>query len=249
MVFDNGTGWVAFFCMNEPLRGLGWGGKLFKQCLQELEKDGATMVGLDGVAEQVKTYERRGFQETDRVRLMIRKGIDEQPVDNGFEHVEAGNERLVPLDDIPTNILVDNDLAVTGFRRSKLWSKEAMFDRDDVWGLALVQEGNKEQLEGWILVRSCQHGFRFGPLYAKSKANAKYLLHQAMYRLQGEDGGYIAEVWYSNPDAVAAFEESGWEWCNIDYHRMWLHGNVPKAQQAGGTAEKEMFAIFDAAQS
>lgn len=248
-VFDNGTGWVGFFCMNAPLRGIGWGATLFRQCLQEFEKAGAKTVGLDGVADQVKTYERRGFVETNLVRLMVRKSIKEQPLKEGFERVETDNMRLVPLEEIPSHILTENDLEITGFKRSKLWSKEAMFDRDDAWGLALVKEGNKEHLEGWILVRNCQLGFRFGPLYANSKENAKFLLHQAMWRLQAEDGSYIAEVWYSNPNAVAVFEEFGWEWCNIDYHRMWLHGRVPEAQQAGGKAEKEMFAIFDAAQS
>jgi hypothetical protein len=248
-VFDNGTGWVGCFCMNAPMRGLGWGGALFSQCLAEFEKAGAKMVGLDGVAEQVQTYERRGFKTTNIVRLMVRKGIRDQPLEGGLEHVETDDERLVPLNEVPASVLVENDLAVTGFKRGKLWSREAMFDRDDAWGLALVKEGNKEQLEGWVLVRSCQHGYRFGPLYANSKENAKFLLHQAMYRLQASDGSFIAEVWYSNVDAVAVFEESGWEWCNVDYHRMWLHGNVPGAQQAGGKAEKEMFAIFDAAQS
>ncbi|KIW02404.1 uncharacterized protein PV09_06224 [Verruconis gallopava] len=247
-VFDNKTGWVGFFCVKEPVRGLGWGSALFKRLLEEFTKAGVEYVGLDGVEEQVKTYERRGFVDTALVRLMTRKGVMEVPLADGFAHA-SGHERLVPLEDIPTEVLVASDLSITGFERSTTWSKEALFDRDDAWGLALIREGVKEDLEGWILVRSCEHGFRFGPLYAQTKQDARFLLHQAMYRLQGSKGDYIAEVWPQNPAAVEVFEELGWAWCKIDYHRMWLNGNVPAAQLAGGKAEKEMFAIFDAAQS
>jgi len=206
------------------------------------------MVGLDGVEEQVGTYTRRGFVDTALVRLMVRKGAKEQPLEGVFEHTATQLERLVPLEQIPSQILVKNDLATTGLERGKLWTKEALFNREDTWGLALVKEGTKEELEGWILVRSCHQGFRIGPLYAETKANAKLLLHQTMRRLEDADGSYIAEVWPSNPDAVAVFEESGWEWAGVDYHRMWLNGVVPQAQQKAGKAEKEMFAIFDAAQ-
>jgi hypothetical protein len=134
----------------------------------------------------------------------------------------------------------------TGMERAKLWSKEAMFDRDDTIGLGLVKEGKKEELEGWIIVRSCLQGWRFGPLYANTPEHATFLLRTAMRRLEGEDGGFVAEVWPSNPDAVKVFEDAGWEWAGMDYHRMWLHGKVPEAQQSGGKAEKEMFAVFDA---
>ena len=141
---------------------------------------------------------------------------------------------------------MESDLAHTGLKRSKLWSKEALFDRDDAWGLALVRDGNREELEGWILIRSCQQGRRFGPLYATSKENAKFLLHQAMRRLESEDGSFIAEVWTQNHGAIAVFEESGWECAGLDYHRMWLNGIVPDAQQHGGKADSDVFAMFDA---
>lgn len=247
-VFDNGTAWLGFFCMNEPLRGLGWGAKLFKACLDTIAKGGAGIVGLDGVEEQVATYTRRGFVDTARVRLMIRPGAKDLPLDGKFEHTASQHERLVPLDQLPTHILVEDDLAITGLKRGALWTKRALFDRDDAWGLALVKEGTTEELEGWILVRSCQQGFRIGPLYAETKANARFLLHQVMRKLEDADGSYITETWPGNPDAVAVFEESGWTWAGVDYHRMWLDGKVPEAQQKGGKADKEMYAIFDAAQ-
>jgi hypothetical protein len=245
-VYPNNTGWIGFFCINAPLRGIGWGAQLFQAGLDQLKKGGATMVGLDAVEEQVATYRRRGFVEKGRIKLMTRKGTKEQPLEGGFEHVKTDHERLTALEHTPTAILIKSDLEHTGLERPKLWSREVMFDRNDAWVLALVKEGKKEELEGWILIRGCQHGWRFGPLYASSTQNAAFLLHQAMRRLESEDGSYIAEIWAGNTAAIKVFEDAGWSYAGIDYHRMWLDGRVPEAQQPGGKADKEVYAMFDA---
>ena len=249
-IFDNGTGWVGFFCVKEEFQGRGWGAALFKKALETFEKAGTRMVGLDAVEAQVGTYERRGFKATDRVKLMVRKSVAEKVLGGGFEHVETDGERLVPLEDVPSDVLVKNDLDITGFQRGKTWSKQALFEsRDDAWGLALVSHHTKDTLDGWILVRSCEEGFRIGPLYANDRKEAAFLLHQALYRLQDKPGSFIAEVWGSNAEAVDVFEEAGWEYSGMDYHRMWLGGRVPEQQQKGGKAEREMWAVFDAGQS
>lgn len=196
--------------------------------------------------EQVGTYSRRGFVDMEKIRLMGRKGMKEKCLDGGLEHVHEMTERCTELEHIPTRLLVESDLQHTGLERTTLWSKEAMFDRDDTIGLALVKEGKPEELEGWILVRSCEQGWRFGPLYATTPANATFLLRTAMKRLEEGDGSFIAEMWLKNEKAIEVFEDAGWESLGLEYHRMWLDGNVPEAQQAGGKAEREMFAVFDA---
>jgi len=177
---------------------------------------------------------------------MQRNGTKETPLAGTFEHVAKPDLKLCPLEEIPSKILVASDLAHTGFERTALWTQEALLNREDTFGLALVKEGKSEQLEGWILVRECQLGYRFGPLYANSKANATLLLHQAMRRLESEDGNFIVEVWPQNEQAVKVFEEAGWSNVGIDYHRMWLNGVVPEPQRAGGKADKEVYAMFDA---
>jgi hypothetical protein len=246
-VYPNGTGWVGFFCLNAAVRGQGWGAKLFQAGLDHFKKNGAMVVGLDAVQEQVGTYGRRGFVEKARVKLMVRKGLKEQELSGGLEHVQGMMERVTSLDHIPTRLLVESDLQHTGLERSGLWTKEAMFTRDGTtFGFALVNENTKEELEGWILIRNCEHGFRFGPLYANTPENAEFLLRTAMRRLEAEDGSFIAEVWQENKQAVKVFEDAGWTYAGVEYHRMWLDGKVPDAQQPGGKAETEMFAVFDA---
>jgi hypothetical protein len=228
------------------LRGLGWGAKLFQAGLDQFTKNGVEVVGLDAVQEQVATYGRRGFVEKGKIRLMQRLGTKELPLKGEFEHVTGSGVHLVPLEEVPAHILVDNDLACTGLERKALWSEEALFDRDDTFGLALVKESTKDELEGWVLIRGCQQGFRFGPLYATSKVNATLLLHQAMRRLEADDGSFITEVWAQNEQACKVFEEAGWTNVGVDYHRMWLDGKVPEAQKPGGRADKEAYAMFDA---
>ena len=244
-VYPNGTGWVGFFCINSPFRGRGWGATLFQAGLNHFAANGAEVVGLDAVQEQVKTYERRGFVDKARIRLMVREGLGTQPLEGGLGHPQEG-ERLFPLERVPSEVLTRSDLEHLGLERPKVWTKEAMFSRPDAFGFALVKGETMDELQGWILVRSCQHGFRFGPLYAKTKEKADLLLRTAMKRVEKEQGTFIAEVWPQNPEANEIFEEAGWKYAGIDYHRMWLNGVVPMEQRPGGLAEKECFAIFDA---
>jgi hypothetical protein len=244
-VYPNGTGWVGFFCINEPFRGFGWGATLFQAGLDHFTAGGANVVGLDAVHEQVSTYGRRGFVEKSKIRLMVRDGLGEQPLEGGLEHPQQGQE-LFPLYRVPSEVLTKSDLDHSGLERPNVWTMKAMFSRPDAFGFALVKGGTMDALEGWILVRSCQHGFRFGPLYATTKEGANLLLRTAMKRVEKEKGTFIAEVWPQNPEANAVFEGAGWKYAGIDYYRMWLNGLVPKQQQPGGLAEKQCFAIFDA---
>jgi GNAT superfamily N-acetyltransferase len=244
-VFENKTGWVGFFVVNEPLRGQGWGAKLFQAGLDYFTAQGVDVIGLDAVQEQVATYGRRGFEEKGLIRLMVREGLQKVPMEGGLGHTRAGEE-MVGLDNLPHAVVVASDLEHTGLKRDRLWSIGAMFHREDAWGLAVVKEGTKEELQGWILLRRCQLGWRVGPLYATSLDRAELLLRTAMMRLEGETGTFIAETWPQNHQAVGLFEGLGWAYAGIDYHRMWLHGKVPEQQRPGGTAERQMFAIFDA---
>lgn len=244
-VYPNGTGWLGFFCINESFRGRGWGSALFQASLDRFTASGAQLVGLDAVKEHVGTYGRQGFEEKSRIRLMVREGLGDQPMEGGLGHPQHGQE-LFPLNQIPSEVLTKSDLEHSGFERPNVWTQDAMFERPDVFGFALVKEGAKDALEGWILVRSCEDGFHFGPLYATTKENANFLLRMAMKRVEKEKGTFSAEVWPQNPEANIIFENAGWKYDGIDYHRMWLNGLAPKEQQPGGLAEKHCFAIFDA---
>jgi len=217
---------------------------------------GATeYVGLDGVAEQVKTYERRGFQATGLIRLMMHDGLKDGPLANEASRLTEGEEVRNITREMRKEVFVQSDLEHTGLARSRLWTDEALFGREDTFGLYIASASSSatdelegKDLQGWIVVRSCQEGFRFGPLYATSYERALALLHAAMKGLEGKSGSFITESFVDNANAVKVFEDAGWKWAGLDYHRMWVDGKVPPAQSKAGRGTTDMYACFDAGQ-
>ncbi|KAF1984211.1 hypothetical protein K402DRAFT_381385 [Aulographum hederae CBS 113979] len=252
-VFDNNTGWVGFFALTAPYRGRGWGGALFQKCLDHLKENGATTVGLDAVAEQKKTYERRGFVETGMIRLEMRPSLKEMPLKEKLSsmRLKDGELLLEITKNTPKEVFARSDLAHTGMLRKKLWTDEALFSRKDTFGFYIASKPNDLmglEIEGWIVVRRCEHGFRIGPLYATSFDHASILLRAAMQKTDGQEGSFIAETWMGNPNGPKVFEDLGFKWAEVDYHRMWIDAKAPKEQSKGGKAETDVYAMFDAGQ-
>ncbi|KAK0664797.1 hypothetical protein DIS24_g148 [Lasiodiplodia hormozganensis] len=263
ITYPNKTGWVGFFVVEEAYRGTGGGGSLlFQAALDEFARQGASCVGLDGVLQQVGTYGRRGFVERGRVKLMVTKKVKELdvvPSSAGAEKGDGDEVSLIKaLRDVQPAALVAADEKATGLRRTHLWTKELLVEREDAWGFAAVEEGQggggeeeEEEVTGFVLVRSCEHGYRVGPLYAPNRDLAGTLLLRAMQNIKGfgadaAEKSLVAEAWGENPVAVETFEGLGWEYSGMDYARMWLNGEETDAQKKGGVAEREVFAWFDA---
>jgi hypothetical protein len=239
--YPNGTGWVGFFIVNAHLRQHGLGRMLWKNLEAKYQSSGTTIVGLDGVQEQVKTYERRGYKDIARIPLMMRASLREHPLHDKYSlEGQVTNIKLVD-----PKLLAELDLALNGLDRRALWTQEALFSRTDTYGYVLLDD---QKVLGYILVRRCEHGHRFGPLYAKTYDQARLLLLNAMYGTIESQGSMVAEIFGSNPKGKTVFEELGWTWAGIDYHRMWLGGRVPKEQDEDGRGTKEMFATFDASE-
>jgi GNAT superfamily N-acetyltransferase len=240
--FSNPTGWLSFFVATESYRGYGIGRELFKAGMEYFQSLNTEYIGLDSVAEQRGTYGRRGFVETGLVAICERPNAKEIPV---ADEAPIEGERIVDLKSLSLEELAKSDFAHSGLERSRLWTTEALFHRRDATGLAVVDQRNA--LIGWLLIRKCEVGYRFGPVYAERKGVASLLLRTAMQNIEDNDASLIAETWHSNKDAVSTFEELGWKWTG-SFHRMWYNGKVPAAQSPGGKAERETYAVFDAAQ-
>jgi hypothetical protein len=243
--YPNNTGFVGYFLMNVPFRGHGWGASLFKELLASFKASNIIYVGLDGVEEQVNTYKRRGFETAATIKLATRPSLVEKP--KTVEVVEVGEgEQVVDIKVVDPESLAQLDLAHTGFYRPAYWSQEGLLSRKDAYGYALLSTAQGEpKLAGYVLVRRCQEGHRFGPLFAETYEQARFLLWKAMEVLTG-NGSMVAEIYGSNPQGLKVFQELGWKWAGLDFYRMWLDGKVPKEQQESGKATTGMFAIFDA---
>ncbi|KAH7135517.1 acyl-CoA N-acyltransferase [Dendryphion nanum] len=244
--YPNGTGWVGFFIVSEALRGKGLGRFLWNGMDASFKASGTTIIGLDGVLEQVKTYERRGFVDVARIPVLSRPSLKQKPLVKDLEVTPSAGENIEDIRSIDTRLLAQLDFANTGLDRSALWTEEALFSRNDAFGYALLSAD--KNLLGYVLVRRCEHGHRFGPLYADTYEQAQLLLHIAMNKILQSEGSMAAEILGSNPSGLRVFEELGWEHTGVEYHRMWLGGRVPEEQQKGGKGTRGMFAIFDASQ-
>lgn len=271
-IYNNSTAWVALFVMTESQRGLGFGRVLFDACMAEFAARGIEHVGLDGVAQQKGTYERRAFVDSPMglLRNMSRDLVAKSPLPSVTDRVEAGC-KVVDIKIVPLGLTVKSDLGITGFERQQLWTKDFLA-RPDVYGFAVVTElpvTTVQQIEAWVVVRRCSLGFRIGPTYGQNVTAVKLALTAAMQkatpkliqdiRLDKESisdeseeeiadkAELYAEVWGGNAKAVALFEELGWKLAGVDHHRMWLNNNPTKEQRTGGVAHKCMFSIFDAA--
>lgn len=203
--------------------------------------DGTSVIGLDGVQEQVETYKRRGFEDCARIPLMIRDSLRAKPFDTNI--VSDENVTLVDLRDVDATDLARLDFEHTGLDRAAYWAADALPSRIHAHGYALI---SNSQLTGFVYVRRCELGYRIGPLYAETYAQARQLLHRAMNETAASNGSYIAEIFGTNGAGKKLFEELGWMYAGVDYHRMWLHGKVPKEQLEGGKGVAGMYAIFDA---
>lgn len=241
-IFPNSTGWISFFVLTAPYRGYGMGRELFRACMDFFSRARLEYIGLDSVPEQCETYGRRGFVETNLIAICTRPNVKDIPHANG---VLSEGEKLIALKELDPAEIIKSDLAHCGLERTRLWTTEALLHRSDTAGFAVIDENNV--LKGWVLVRRCELGYRIGPLYAERKETAGLLLHATMESLEDKNASLIVEIWHSNKDAVPTFEEMGWKWTS-SFHRMWFKKRVPAAQSPGGKAEKEMFAIFDAAE-
>ncbi|KAL7952779.1 acyl-CoA N-acyltransferase [Trichoderma compactum] len=234
--YPNQTGWVGFSIINKEYQGRGWGEILFKVMLDSYKQIGIHTVGLDAVKEQVETYGRRGFVEATRLKLMTRVSATELPVNYGVKKPKDGYT-LAALDHI-----------YTGLQRPALWTQDALFSRPDAFGFAISDSSKK--LQGFILVRRCEHGHRVGPLIADCIDHASLLLQLAMTHpsVSTCNGSLVGEVFGANENGMRVFSELGWQWAGLDYHRMWLNGRVPAEQKEGGQGPRGMFAVFDASE-
>ncbi|PSN73598.1 hypothetical protein BS50DRAFT_569114 [Corynespora cassiicola Philippines] len=244
--YQNRTGWVAFFIMSEEYRGKGLGRELWKDMELSFKKDSIDIIGLDAVKQQVETYKRRGFVEAGDINLMLRKSLKEQPKED-VDSFSLGSKGLVPLKSVDRAALARLDLKYTGLDRQNYWS-DVLLGRDDMFGFAIFGSTDERdsELKGFVVVRECEFGHRFGPLYAEDDSQAYALLHTAMHQIQDSEGSMIAEIYGNNPLGRKLFEKLGWTHAGVDFYRMWLDGKMPDAQSEGRAGTQGMYAIFDA---
>lgn len=183
-----GFGFVGFYIVRPDLRGRGLGRRTWDAAMPHLE---GRLVGLDGVMEQVPTYERSGFAPA----YVSRR--------NRCTGGGAAPPGLTPLADVPFGDVSALDASCFPARREAFL--QAWLAMPGATGLARVADG---ELRGFGVLRPCRQGCKIGPLLALEAATAELLLDGLLAAApQGEP--VFLDTPGRNPAALALADERG----------------------------------------
>lgn len=176
---------VGLYIVAPEHRGRGYGIALWDHALAAVP---GRCLGLDGVVEQRRAYERSGF------------ALSWRNVRHELTHPSTLNPdgRTTDLSAIPLAAIVADDRRTFPAERSGFLA--TWLTRPGTVGRAVVDDG---QLRGWGVRRPCRIGTKIGPLLADSPAVADALFRDLASDV---DGPVILDVPESNPEAVALVE-------------------------------------------
>jgi len=170
--YNKDFGFLGFYLCDPKHRGKGFGWKIWQAGMEIL---GSRTIGLDGVLDQQDNYKKSGF-------VLAHRNIRY----SGPVECDAPKDaRLSPVEPPMIPALQSFDaLFFKAERQSFLsaWLDPAIKNRHSI---ALDREGH---IEGYGTIRACHDGYKIGPLFAKTEADAD-LLFQALIAKVG--GGTI----------------------------------------------------------
>nr|WP_240503678.1 GNAT family N-acetyltransferase [Pseudoalteromonas amylolytica] len=155
--YNNSFGFLGFYIVKPEYRGLGFGWQIWQAGLQYLN---GCNIALDGVVAQQDNYKKSGFKLAYRNIRFAGTGGGTEPL--------ASN--IVSLSDLPIATVLDYEQAFFPAKREnflKCWVTQA-----NSHALAIMNEG---KIAGYGVIRPCRQGYKIGPLFANSKAEAEQL--------------------------------------------------------------------------
>ncbi|WP_323846889.1 GNAT family N-acetyltransferase [Microbulbifer magnicolonia] len=155
-------GFLGLYIVDPAHRGRGYGAQLAKAGIDHL---GRRLIGLDGVVAMQESYRQSGFQLAHRNMRYL--GITGQATG-----AAPDTQSVIPLAWVPFEALLAYDRQLfPGPRETflRLWIGQA-----DAVALASVEGG---EVRGYGVLRSCNEGFKIGPLFADAPELAEQLYH------------------------------------------------------------------------
>ena len=212
VAYDHAFAFLGFYIVAPAFRGRGFGLALWRAGMARL---GNRVVGLDGVVAQQDNYARSGFRLAWRnVRYEGRGGGQEPP-------------GLVPLSAVPFAEIAAYDRALFPAPRDGFLACWAGRYR----GRAIVESG---RLRGYGVIRPCRIGWKIGPLFADSPADAERLFAGLAALAPGEP--IFLDIPQANTEAVALVARHDMRAC-FETARMYAGGmpSLPLARMFGIT--------------
>ncbi|MBN1236715.1 MAG: GNAT family N-acetyltransferase [Methanotrichaceae archaeon] len=157
VAYNASFGFLGFYIVKPPFRGRGLGTEIWNRGMKYLE---GRNIGLDGVLEQQKLYERKGFRPCYRSVRQQGVGIGLMSRAEGIKYLSQ-----VPMEDILA--YDDQHFPVPRHVFTKSWIRQP--------GVIAMGSLNKGELEGYGVLRKCSQGYKIGPLFANDELVADAL--------------------------------------------------------------------------
>ena len=205
--YDDSFGFLGFYIVKPEYRGQGFGIQTWKAGMDYLK---GYVIGLDGVLDQQKKYEKSGFKLAyQNIRYKI---TDEVPFIN--------DPAVVNLNKLPVEQLELYDRSFFPADRMNFINK--WIDQPNSHGLGVMSD---QLLAGYGVIRKCQIGYKIGPLYADKPEQANSLLSSLVQFVQSAEPVYL-DVPEVNSEAVLLAEKYRME-ATFKTLRMYL-GRAPE---------------------
>ena len=167
VAYDDSFGFSGLYVVKPEFRGKGIGMKLTEKCLEYM---GNRNIGLDGVVENEKKYQKiMKFRSAYSNLRFEGKGGGEVP------------DGLVEISTVPFKSLLEYDREMFPAPRSGFLEK--WINQPDSYAFAAVEAG---KLNGYGVIRKCRKGHKIGPLFADDQKTAEKIFLALKASVPGE---------------------------------------------------------------
>ncbi len=169
VIYDEFFAFCGFYIVDKPYRNQGYGLELTKARLAYI---GNRNAGIDGVINMLDKYARIGYQLAhNNARYCLNKII--RPV--------SSDPHIVPLNQIDFSQLSLYDRL--HFPAPRPQFLKCWINQPQSLALAYLIDG---QINGYGVIRTCQKGFKIGPLFADNPAIASQLFTNLVQYAKGQ---------------------------------------------------------------
>src|SRR5436190_4055103 len=173
---------LGIYIVDPSYREKGVGERLAKTVLSELES--CSLLGLNGVKQQVGNYQRKYGFRTDYNNLRF-SGTLKPPLRKSLEPEEK--IKIIGQENLNINQLIDFDASVFSFpRESFLWKWLEMPESFLLAAIKDVASIDKKKICGYGVVSKCVSGYKIAPFFAKNEKIAKALYDGFSSRFKGK---------------------------------------------------------------
>ncbi|MGI0484616.1 GNAT family N-acetyltransferase [Pantanalinema rosaneae CENA516] len=181
-------GFLGFYIVKPEYRGQGYGIQLWNAALNYLA---GRNIGLDGVVDQQRNYQKSGFK-------LAYRNIRYEGISGGSD---PKNSEIIPLSQVPFELVEQYDRPFFPDQRSQFL--RSWLHQPESIALGILEGDN---LVGYGMIRPCRSGYKIGPLFADNSELAETLFLALKSRVKPEQPIYL-DVPEPNQQAVLLAEK------------------------------------------